>query len=740
MGLCLIAVTWDLSLLVVILEVAIALGMVIFVHELGHFLVAKACGVKCEKFYLGFDIWGWKLGKFRWGETEYGIGILPLGGYVKMLGQEDNPARLREEIQRAKQQALGGTGILPAPGEALADRQCHPPVDVAAAERALFDPRSYLAKSVPKRMAIISAGVIMNVIFAFLCATIAYPLGVKQIAAGVGLVLPGEAAWRAGLRVGDQIQQINGEKVSRFGDVLKNISLGDNIAEGVPIVVRRSGVPQPLTMTVFPDHKGLRPTIGVSNPWTSTLNSQWPPTLPGSPAWQAAPKFQGGDRIVKIDDEPIESYVQIHAYLAAHPEKTLKVGIQRPLDKKGSDASEPASDAVGHRDADRPKNAAPPTALTIDVAPNPMRQLGLQMAMGELSAIQTDSPAAKAGLRKGDLIEQVDGEPVGDPMTLPERLRRRAGQTVTLTVRRQGTDDPIRIEVPLRRADWYEQPVAEGSPMSVPELGIAYRVLNRVEEVAAGSPAAKAGLRAGDVIAQAIILPPAEETSEKQNVNQLRKLFMAIRQFLFGEDQATVQFGPKQKNWPFFMYVLQSLAPGSRVELVLEDQRKVTLEPEQSAAWFNPDRGFRFDPEEFTETAHSLGQAVELGWRETAESLTLVLAFLRNLGTQQISPRALGGPGTIAKVAGQAAYEGLPTLLIFLTMLSANLAVLNFLPIPLLDGGHMLFLAWEGIRGKPADERVQMALTYLGFIFIVGLMIWVIGLDVGLISRQPPPE
>ena len=78
----------------------------IFVHELGHFLVAKLCGVKCEKFYLGFDIGGLKFCKFRWGETEYGIGILPLGGYVKMLGQEDNPARIREEMERAK--ARGG--------------------------------------------------------------------------------------------------------------------------------------------------------------------------------------------------------------------------------------------------------------------------------------------------------------------------------------------------------------------------------------------------------------------------------------------------------------------------------------------------------------------------------------------------------------------------------------------------------------------------------------------------------
>jgi len=70
-------------------------------------------------------------------------------------------------------------------------------------------------------------------------------------------------------------------------------------------------------------------------------------------------------------------------------------------------------------------------------------------------------------------------------------------------------------------------------------------------------------------------------------------------------------------------------------------------------------------------------------------------------------------------------------LLVFLCILSANLAIINFLPIPVLDGGHMVFLAYEGIRGKPPSEGVFLALSYLGLIFILGLMIWVIGLDVG---------
>ena len=149
----------------VILQVAIGLGFVIFVHELGHFLVAKACGVKCEKFYIGFDINGWNLGKFTWGETEYGIGILPLGGYVKMIGQDDNPAAAAREAQRAKDIIESGD----LPPEPTSDP--HP----------AWDPRSYPAQSVPERMAIISAGVIMNVIFAVLLAAWAFGLGVQEL-------------------------------------------------------------------------------------------------------------------------------------------------------------------------------------------------------------------------------------------------------------------------------------------------------------------------------------------------------------------------------------------------------------------------------------------------------------------------------------------------------------------------------------------------------------------------------
>ena len=103
LGMCLIGMSMEtlLWLVPVVLKVALGLGAVIFVHELGHFLVAKACGVKCEKFFIGFDVGGYKLSK-KIGETEYGVGILPLGGYVKMLGQDDDPAHIAEQMPASR--------------------------------------------------------------------------------------------------------------------------------------------------------------------------------------------------------------------------------------------------------------------------------------------------------------------------------------------------------------------------------------------------------------------------------------------------------------------------------------------------------------------------------------------------------------------------------------------------------------------------------------------------------------
>ena len=178
-----------------ILAAAAGLGFIIFVHELGHFLVAKACGVKCDKFMIGFDIGGYKIGK-QVGETYYGIGILPLGGYVRMLGQNDDPRMTAEQIRESEASA-GQEGVN--------TKEIIGP----AGEKHLVDARSYIAKTVPQRMAIISAGVVMNVIFAFVFAVIAFKIGVPSCRRSSAAPTPGAPAWEAGLRADDQIVRLN---------------------------------------------------------------------------------------------------------------------------------------------------------------------------------------------------------------------------------------------------------------------------------------------------------------------------------------------------------------------------------------------------------------------------------------------------------------------------------------------------------------------------------------------------
>lgn len=656
---------------VLTVEVLVGLGMVIFIHELGHFAVAKWCGVKCEKFYIGFDVGGKNFGKVQWGETEYGIGIIPLGGYVKMLGQEDNPARVQEEIERAKL----------APGDAA-----H--AGGAAAEPAAYDPRSYLAQSVWKRMAIISAGVIMNVIFAFVVASIAFGMGAKYIPAVISNIEPGGPAWQAGLRVGDDVVQVGEITNPTFAEFQETVTLG-NHDPGVPIWVRRSGVAEPLKFTIIPTRQGknaMAPTIGVQGGLSNRLKADQP-VAKHLPAGKTTPPFEGDDEIIAIDAGgtrfPIASYADLHRVLAMHAADTLSVTVRR---KDGKEAA-------------------------IVVTPNHQRDLGVIMEMGLITGVQAGSPAARAGLKAEDRLLEINGQPVDDPMTLPEVLRRMAGETVALRVQR-GRDTFV-ANATLDRPEGFNLPFDEGQPITAPALGIAYRVLNRVRAVKPGSPADAAGIKPGDVIAKAELIP-AEKYSEDEEARR----------------PVVIEFSDELPNWPlFYATLLQTSLPETKVRLTLRGNRTVELTPAISEEWFNPQRGLIVDHIERTRRAKDVAEAVRLGWRETTDKLSMVFRVIQKIGSGRVSPKALGGPGTIAAVAGSAASEGLPELLLFLTMLSANLAVVNFLPIPLLDGGHMMFLGYEAIFRRPPNERVALVLHYAGFLFIISLMLFVLFLD-----------
>jgi regulator of sigma E protease len=660
----------------VVLQVAGGLGFVIFVHELGHFLVAKACGVKCEKFYLGFDVGGLKLCSFKWGETEYGIGILPLGGYVKMLGQDDNPAAAAAEAERAR---LSGD---------------LPPEPVAG-PHPQWDPRSYPAQSVPERMAIISAGVIMNVIFAVLMAAWAYGLGVKEMTCLISSVRPGGAAWRAGLRTGDEIVKIGSRQDPIFADLLHGITVG-SVKEGIDLTVRRPADGSERTVRLKPDTDLGKPTIGVTSPFSTRLPDDITGVLAGAAA-RAQPPLLARDAIKAVDGQAVDGYAALLAALARAESRPVTLTIERSAGPQ-----------------------APAETVAVELPPQRRLQTGMAMTPLPIKDVQEGSPAAAAGILPGDRLLAIDGGEVGDPLTLDDRLRRLAGTVVTLTIGREAAADRT-VEVRPREVTWRDDSTSGiGSPASIASLGVALPVDALVAAVDADGPAARAGIVPGDRIAKAWLLTPAAIAAKEKGV--------------------PVKFSAREPNWPGVMGILQDLPAGTalRLEVVAAggDSRMVDLVPAEAADQFVVDRGLVFEPLYRLVRADSIPAALGKGLRKAGADLSLVYGFLGKLWNRQISARLLGGPIEIAKQAGRSASEGFSRLLLFLTMLSANLAVVNFLPIPVLDGGHMVFLVYELLRGKPPSEGVVAVLSYIGLALLLTLMMFVFGLDLGLIPRQ----
>jgi regulator of sigma E protease len=123
------------------------------------------------------------------------------------------------------------------------------------------------------------------------------------------------------------------------------------------------------------------------------------------------------------------------------------------------------------------------------------------------------------------------------------------------------------------------------------------------------------------------------------------------------------------------------------------------------------------------------GEAIAFGARQTWGLSKFILDFLSQLVTGQASPRSLGSIVTIGEASGQAAQEGLPVFLSFMALLSINLAILNLLPIPILDGGHLVFLALEAIRGKPVSMEQRARWSQVGFVILIGIMVLALGND-----------
>ncbi|OGU16873.1 MAG: RIP metalloprotease RseP [Geobacteraceae bacterium GWC2_53_11] len=205
----------------------IVLGILIFVHELGHFLLAKLMGVSVEKFSLGF---GPKLIGKKIGETEYLLSAFPLGGYVKMFGEGGFIEGGEQDPRPEAESAESGDSLEPVLRELTDDEKA----------------RSFAHKPVLARIAIVMAGPVFNLVFAWLIFIVLCMFGVPTVTTKVGEALKDKPAAKAGMQKGDVITSINNKTINRW----------DQIAEGVT-----ASKGKPLTLTVKRDTQELSFTI-----------------------------------------------------------------------------------------------------------------------------------------------------------------------------------------------------------------------------------------------------------------------------------------------------------------------------------------------------------------------------------------------------------------------------------------------------------------------------------------------
>ena len=265
----------------------IMLGILVFIHELGHFAVAKFCGVKVLKFSLGF---GPRLISRQWGDTEYMVCAIPLGGYVQMLGEGVGDQGEEAEIDPEEEQ------------------------------------RSFAKKTIPQRMAIVAAGPIMNLILPFMILPIAYLVGINLPAyldepPCIGFVIPGSEADEAGIRTGDCITQISGMEVSTWTDT--GPALVNSAGEPIVLTLKRDdGIEE---LTIDPENGALEglQSIGLLPDQDAVIGA----LAPDMPAAEAG--IEEGDRILSIGKHAIVSWYELKVAIQDVGGQTAPVVVER---------------------------------------------------------------------------------------------------------------------------------------------------------------------------------------------------------------------------------------------------------------------------------------------------------------------------------------------------------------------------------------------------------------------------
>lgn len=594
---------------------------IIFIHELGHFLVARWAKVRVEVFSIGIGPRITTLYRDKKG-TEYILSLLPFGGYVRMHGQEDMPNK--KEMSK--------------------------------------DDDSFQSKSPSKRLAIMLGGVTMNVISAYFFIVICYAIGVPFITNQVGMVTPGLPAAEAGVKSKDFIVAINNSPTETFEDVFTKTALSK---EGDPfkLEILRNGERQTLDIVWSKESEedgGIR-RLGIT-PYPHASVGEIPPN---SPYYEKG--FRKGMRI--LDITPSNPATEAPSPPSLENAKSGRVIIKTI--EKNPNAQVDVS--VFH-------DGKTQVIKSVPLASKKVLNKGYQIS-SRVNVLE-DYPAFSAGLKSGDLITAIDGKKIRgfeDIVSTLDNLK--SVRPLAVSFLRDGQENklfvtPVREEVNnsyFLGISPFLQENQEGSNPMVEVGWISEEMKNQVP-----------GLRVGDLIINL----------KEENGNVLAKVKRQESEISFS--YTTTNFSTREVGVLFPITFSEKIIQLPIFEAFLK----------------------------------SFG----LAYKELQE----VYLFLYQMINGSISPSNAGGPIAIFETSSTVFNSrGFAYFLLLFAKISISLAVTNLLPIPMLDGGHVVFIIYEMIAKKPAPEGFVYAMHLLGFALLLFLFIFININDIQrILSRQ----
>lgn len=726
-----------------ILLIILGFGVLIFIHELGHFLAAKWAGIRTEAFAVGMGpvALAWRKGiglrfgstfstyekrvlkhqsanaspsanattdtkdhepatlahlyrigdQLGLGETEYSLRWLPIGGFVKMLGQEDaNPNYVSD------------------------------------------DPRSYNRCPVGKRMIVVSAGVIMNLLLAIVLFVFAFTFGVKFEAPVVGGVNPlSQAATvraenaaalgvsKDGIQPGDVVLQTNGDRAATFAD-LQIASAMNRPQVPVRLEVRRQGVADPLVFNITPEKdraSGLL-SFGIA-PGSSTILRQHDEDerhiirmLDQSGLTKAG--VRPGMRMISAGGEPVSTYQQFS--------DLVQRSVGKPVPTEWSAVDERGGNIGPLIHADMPVRPDFQDLLYADEIdasiPNFEQGLFGLVPLVRIEEVLADSKN-QGVLREGDVVLRlgdVEGPRWRDFFSIVQKHR---PGPIDMIVLRDGVETPVTAIV-SRRGTFNSLGmlnVLTGFAWEVPMVATPLDRVKNIEE------------------------KPVSATDKQQSIT---KTTPAANLRLLTRDRIAKVGGMDVHNWAEIRRELLAQTRSSHdqhsaASVILTIVHPTIGNPQEEVAlalsaddvaqihklgWIAPLSPGAFEPIYTTLTSGGNPlKAIAMGFKETHKTVMLTYLTLDRLFRGSVGISQLRGPVGIVHIGTKVADRGFLYILFFLGMISVNLAVINFLPMPIVDGGLFLFLIYEKFKGKPPPLAFQNAATIVGICMIASLFL-----------------